>query len=96
MSDDEYQELAEKRLDSVKNLLGSAWRSDPVEVQALIDRLTVETLVDKVSKPRRQVYHALIDYLEDALEEREDADPEEVRQRTGRQSYLQRLLKGLD
>ncbi|MDF1720145.1 MAG: hypothetical protein P1U65_05700 [Minwuia sp.] len=96
MGDDERQELAEKRLDTIKSILGSAWRSDPVEVQVLIDRLTVETLVDKISKPRRQVYRALIDYLEDALEEREDADPEEVRQRTGRQSYLQRLIKGLD
>jgi hypothetical protein len=91
-----HQELAERRLESLKNLLGTAWRSDPAEVQALIDRLSVETFVDKISKPRRQVYRALIDYMENALEEREDADPEEIRKRAGRQSYLQRLIKGLD
>lgn len=96
MTSDAHQELAERRLESLKNLLGTAWRSDPAEVQALIDRLSVETFVDKISKPRRQVYRALIDYMENALEEREDADPEEIRKRAGRQSYLQRLIKGLD
>lgn len=96
MGEDERQALAEKRLDGLKALLGSAWHSDPAEVQALIDRLAVESLIDKVSRPRRQVYRALIDYLENALEDREDADPEEERKRSGRQSYLQRLIKGLD
>ncbi len=96
VTSDAHQELAERRLESLKNLLGTAWRSDPAEVQALIDRLSVETFVDKISKPRRQVYRALIDYMENALEEREDADPEEIRKRAGRQSYLQRLIKGLD
>ena len=96
MTSDAHQELAERRLESLKNLLGTAWRSDPAEVQALIDRLSVETFVDKISKPRRQVYRALIDYMENALEEREDADPEEIRKRAGRQSYIQRLIKGLD
>ena len=56
----------------------------------------METLIDRVSRPRRQVYHALIDYLENALEEREDADPEEIRKRAGRQGYLQRLIRGLE
>lgn len=96
VTSDAHQELAERRLESLKNLLGTAWRSDPAEVQALIDRLSVETFVDKISKPRRQVYRALIDYMENALEEREDADPEEIRKRAGRQSYIQRLIKGLD
>lgn len=96
VTSDAHQELAERRLESLKNLLGTAWRSDPAEVQALIDRLSVETFVDKISKPRRQVYRALIDYMENALEEREDADPEEIRKRAGRQSYLQRLIKRLD
>lgn len=96
VTDDAHQEMAEKRLETIRSLLGAAWRSDPAEVQALIDRLSVETFVDKVSRPRRQVYRALIDYLENALEEREDADPEEIRARAGRQSYLQRLIKGLD
>ena len=95
VTSDAHQELAERRLESLKNLLGTAWRSDPAEVQALIDRLSVETFVDKISKPRRQVYRALIDYMENALEEREDADPEEIRKRAGRQSYIQRLIKGL-
>lgn len=96
MGEDERQALAEKRLDGLKTLLGSAWHADPAEVQALIDRLSVESFIDKVSRPRRQVYRALIDYLENALEEREDADPEKERKRAGRQSYLQRLIKGLD
>ncbi len=96
MGEDERHALAEKRLENLKVLLGSAWHSDPAEVQALIDRLSVETFVDKVSHPRRQVYRALIDYLENALEEREDADPEKERKRAGRQTYLQRLIRGLD
>lgn len=96
MSDDAHQEMAERRLQTLKSLLGTAWQSDPLEVQALIDRLSVETLIDRVSRPRRQVYHALIDYLENALEEREDADPEEIRKRAGRQGYLQRLIRGLE
>lgn len=96
VTSDAHQEFAERRLESLKNLLGTAWQAEPEEVQALIDRLSVETFVDKISKPRRQVYRALIDYLENALEEREDADPEEIRKRAGRQSYLQRLIKGLD
>ncbi len=96
MGEDERQELAEKKLDAIKALLGSAWHSEPAEIQALIDRLSVETFVDKVSRPRREVYRALIDYMENALEEREDADPEEERKRAGRQTYLQRLIKGLE
>ena len=40
VTDDAHQEMAEKRLETIKSLLGTAWRSDPAEVQALIDRLT--------------------------------------------------------
>lgn len=80
----------------LKGMLAIGWRKDPTHVQALIDRLTVEGLLESASRPKRRVYQAIAEYLEESLEERQDADPLEERRRAGRRGYLKRLLAGFD
>ena len=73
-----------------------AWQRAPEDVMALVDRLRVVLLTEKMPRRRRRLYRALIDYFEEVLEERFEteagSDP-----RTARQSaldYVRDLLRG--
>lgn len=90
------EDRVEDELGRLKTTLSLAWRENPRFVQAFADRLMVENMTADVARPRRRVYQAIADYLEDAIEEREDADRERERKRDGRRSYIKRLLDGID
>ncbi|WP_417518067.1 hypothetical protein [Minwuia sp.] len=89
----QLEDHVEKEFDKLKLLLALAWRENPAFVQALADRLSVESITGDASRPRKRVYRAMVDFLEDALEEREDASLKTERKRAGRRSYLQRLFE---
>lgn len=89
---DAMEESVEADFTRLKSFLALGWRKDPRYVQALIDRLTLEGLLDDVSRPRRRVYRVIADYFEDALDEREDADRNRERKHAGRRGYLRRML----
>ncbi|WP_416900026.1 MAG: hypothetical protein ACMVY4_10130 [Minwuia sp.] len=86
------EDKVEKEFDKLKLFLALAWRENPVFVQMMIDRLSVENLTADVTRPRRQIYRTIIDYLEDALEERTDADRKRERGREGRKGYIKRFF----
>ena len=86
----------EEDVRKLKAFLALAWRKDPRYVQAMIDRLTLESLMDNVSRPRRRVYHIIGDYFDHALDDRQDADRASERQSDGRRGYLRRFLAGFD
>lgn len=90
------EDKVEDELGRLKMILSLAWRENPRFVQAFADRLMVENMTGDVPKARRRVYQSIADYLEDALEEREDADRERERKRDGRRGYIKRLLDGMD
>lgn len=86
------EDKVEEELSRLKRTLSLAWRENPAFVQAFADRLKVENLTSDPTKARRDVYRAVADYFENAIEEREDADRNRERNRSGRRSYLKRLL----
>ena len=88
------EDKVEKEFDRLKLFMALAWREHPQFVQMLADRLAVEGLTGDLSRHRRQVYRAIHDYMEDALEERADADLQRERRREGRRGYLRRLFEG--
>jgi hypothetical protein len=88
------EDRVEKEFDRLKLFLALAWRENPRFVQALADRIAVEHLTGDAARARRRVYRAMVDYIEDALEEREGASREAERRSEGRKSYLRRLLEG--
>ena len=82
-------------IDTIGHLREIAWKRSPANVQALIDRLQAQIYTIKMTKRRRRLYRALIDYYEEVLEAREDsAGP--ARERLSPLEYARQIIKGIE
>ena len=61
---------AEQNLESLKRFCGTAWQSDLQNVEALIERLQIEMIVQRYPRRKKAIYRAVIDCMEDVLERR--------------------------
>jgi len=77
------EQQVEQDFELLKRFTRCAWQRKLPNVEALIDRIRVELLVAELTKRRRALYRAAVDFLEDAVEERyekENKDRREARQ----------------
>lgn len=93
--DEKQVDLDLKQIEKFRNI---AWQRNPQTLLALIERLKVTLLLEKMPRRRRNVYRAIIDYYEDVLEERvdKDDDVEGAQVQHEGASYLRKLLKSLN
>jgi hypothetical protein len=75
-----------------------AWQRNPQDVAALCDRLRVMLMTTDLPKRRRRLYRALIDYYDEVLDERLDAEgmPSRGDLRQSALNYVRDILKSSD
>lgn len=97
MAEKVNEKLIEKDLAEIENLFGIAWHNSFMTTEALLERLRVEIMISRPSRRKRRVYRALIDYIEDVLEERY-ADEEQDRPEKRKQvmDYIKGVLNSVD
>lgn len=84
-------------LELIERLARLPWQRDVHNVEALIERLRVETIIQKHRGSLKRYHRAIIDRLEDVLEERyekEDTDRNSTRKAV--LGYIRSLWEGLD
>ena len=86
----------EQDLEMLERFCRTAWQSDLQNVEALIERLQVEMIVQRYPRRKKAIYRAVIDYMEDVLERRYEKiedDRDTVRQDV--LDYVAKLIQGL-
>lgn len=87
----------EELFESIKKTAALARREELRDVEALIERIRVAMMIEPLSRPRKALYRAIIDYYEDILEERYDqAEHERGAARRSVVDYFKRLADSLD
>lgn len=88
----------ERDFQTVGEIRRIAWQRQPEDVLALIERLRVQLLTERMPRRRRRLYRALIDYLDEVLEERFDSekDVEPDAARKSALGYVRDIIKGID
>ena len=90
------EQKVEQDLESLERFCRTAWQSDLQNVEALIERLQVEMIVQRYPRRKKAIYRAVIDYMEDVLDRRyEKADDDRDTVRQGVLDYVSELIKGL-
>lgn len=96
---DEYhirEEKVEQDIALLERVCQTAWQRDIATVEGLVERMRVELIIKTFPRRKRAVYHALIEYMEDVLEQRyenTEHDRETVRRTV--LNYISRLMQGL-
>lgn len=65
------EKAVERDYGFLKSFVGSAWNSPLTEVEALVERIRIDLMLEtQVSRARKALYREAIDYLEHVLERR--------------------------
>jgi dGTP triphosphohydrolase len=64
------EQNVERDFELLKRFTQCAWQRDLAHVEALIDRIRVEMMIEPLTRRRKAYYRAVIDFLEDVVEER--------------------------
>jgi len=84
-------------LELINRVARLGWQRDVQNVEALIERLRVELIINDFRGSQKHFHRAVIDRLEDVLEERyekENADRASIRDAV--LAYIRSLWEGLD
>lgn len=90
------EKQVERDFGTVSEIRRIAWQRAPQDVLALADRLRVQLMTEEMPKRRRRLYRSLIDYFDEVLEERFEAEPDANR-KTARRSaldYVRDIIRG--
>lgn len=81
---------------SIGEIRRIAWQRSPQDVMALADRLRVTLMTETMPRRRRRLYRALIDYFEDVLDDRFEAEADSDRGTARRSAleYVRDMLRG--
>jgi len=87
----------EKQFKQLKHFADGVWHTDLTNVEAIVERIRLELIIEQVRNPRKTFYRAVIDYLEDVVDERykkENKNPEASRRSV--REYIKSFLDGTD
>ena len=88
------QERIERDLAYLKSFMSCAWHRDLEEVEALVERLRLDLMLNKQDAPARHLYNAAVHFLEDAVEHRHRAERKDRRAtRLAVADYIRTLLE---
>lgn len=87
------EEQVEQDFELLNRFTRSAWQRPLPHVEALINRIRVELMVAELTRRRKALYRAAVDFLEDAVEERYENEQKDRKQaRRSVRDYVKALL----
>lgn len=90
------EERVDRRLGYLRSFMQSAWNAELPEAEALLERIRVELMLDRIDASTRRLYRAAARYLEDAVEHRRGAEGKAgPGARQAMADYLDLFLEGL-
>jgi hypothetical protein len=90
------EERVDRRLGYLRSFMQSAWRAELPEAEALLERIRVELMLNRVDAATKQFYRAAARCLEDAVaRRRESAGKDEHDVGRAMADYLDLFLEGL-
>ncbi|MEQ9639779.1 MAG: hypothetical protein RIM84_07095 [Alphaproteobacteria bacterium] len=83
----------EKVFENIRRSINEGMRLDAPQMRGLVERLRVDLMLSQYSRRKKGVYRALVDLLEDELENKADDSQDLSNQAV---QYIKRLIGGLD
>lgn len=92
------EDQVQRDFDTISEIRRIAWQRKPEDVMALADRLRVVLMTEILPRRRRRLYRALIDYFDDVLDDRFEAEAGADRHTARRSAleYVRDMLRGTE